>query len=115
MPSRSRTSSRRRFGASQIATAPPGRDDRRRRFLRCRTYLRGLACARRLKRCAAARLKASRSIDELPEPQLEHHETPKTMAMVLLAVAVRSPQVRDRAIVEHAAIAEASVEQQPVD
>src|SRR5262245_47065210 len=43
-----------------------------------------------------------RAVDELAEPQLEHHELPDPVAMVGATRAVLAPETRDFAVVEDA-------------
>ena len=68
-------------------------------------------------RCRAARRRPAlrRAVHELPEPQLQHHQAPEPVAMVLSAVAMLVPEAGDGAVVEDAAIAQPAVEQQRVD
>src|SRR3954470_5402609 len=56
-----------------------------------------------------ARARGGRLVDELPEPELQHDELPQAVAVIGASVAVLGPQPRHLAVVEHAAIAEASV------
>src|SRR5204863_2707726 len=51
-------------------------------------------------------------VDELAEPELEHHQLPEPVAMVGFAVAVFGPEPRDLAVVEDAAVAQPAVRQQ---
>src|SRR5204863_3716634 len=54
------------------------------------------------------------AVDELPEPELEHHEAPNAMTMVARAGSVFAPEPADGVIVEDAAPAQAAVEEQRV-
>src|SRR5690349_22338675 len=55
-----------------------------------------------------------RAIDELTEPELEHHQLPQAMAVIGAPVAMLGPEARDLAVVEHAPIAQAAVAEQRV-
>ena len=47
-----------------------------------------------------ARARGGGAVDELAEPELQHHQLPETVAMIGAAVAVLRPQPRDLAVVE---------------
>ena len=72
----------------------------------CRGF--GDAC----RRSGVAVAPAGRAVDELPEPELEHHELPEPVTMVGAAAAVLVPEPRRLRALEDAAIAEPAVEQQ---
>src|SRR5207245_8476933 len=52
------------------------------------------------------------AVDELTKPELQHHQRPEPVGVVVDAVAVLAPDARDLAVVEHAASLETAVEQQ---
>ena len=70
--------------------------------------------ARPSTRWRLARGRPRRRVDELAEPQLEHHQLPEPVPVVGAAVAELGPEPRDLAVVEHAAVAEPAVEQRAV-
>src|SRR5207249_8114887 len=64
--------------------------------------------------CCHPGLRGPLAAGALPEPKLQHRQSPEAMPMVAGAVAVLAPKRRDGAVIEHAAIAQLSVEQQRV-
>src|SRR3954451_5582687 len=56
-----------------------------------------------------ARARGGRPVDELAEPELEHHQLPQAVAVIGAPVAVFCPEARHFVVVEHAAIAQTSV------
>src|SRR5438132_8906526 len=62
-----------------------------------------------------AGFRRARRVDELPEPQLEHHEVPQPMPVIATAVAMLTPDTRDRPMIEDAAIAEPAIEEECIN